>query len=102
MFVTMCALAGCDYVDVEAVNYAHRLVARYKDRKKVLRALKCECAACRDDCEARGADLRPPVGLRQKTHRRCRRRRPWSDFLGAPLDAAVAAGIARARVRGHY
>ncbi|EGB03505.1 hypothetical protein AURANDRAFT_67936 [Aureococcus anophagefferens] len=40
MFVTMCALAGCDYVDVEAVKNARRLVARYKDRMKVLRALK--------------------------------------------------------------
>ncbi|KAH8051143.1 5'-3' exodeoxyribonuclease [Aureococcus anophagefferens] len=27
MFVTMCALAGCDYVDVEAVKNARRLVA---------------------------------------------------------------------------
>ncbi|KAH8055107.1 5'-3' exodeoxyribonuclease [Aureococcus anophagefferens] len=56
MFVTMCALAGCDYVEAVkgvGIKNAHRLVARYKDRKKVLRALRYECAACPDDYEQR-------------------------------------------------
>ena len=54
MFVTMCALAGCDYVEAVkgvGIKNAHRLVARYKDRRKVLRALRYECAAC-PDCQA--------------------------------------------------
>ncbi|KAK7249569.1 5'-3' exodeoxyribonuclease [Aureococcus anophagefferens] len=55
MFVTMCALAGCDYVEAVkgvGIKTAHHLVARYKDRKKVLRALRA-AYDIPDDYEAR-------------------------------------------------
>ena len=115
MFVTMCALAGCDYVEAVkgvGIKNAHRLVARYKDRKKVLRALRYECAACPDDYEQRvdraaltfGHQMvydrrrRAAVHLAPLPEAAARAHGPWPDFLGAPLDAGVAAGIARAEL----
>ncbi|KAH8092795.1 5'-3' exodeoxyribonuclease [Aureococcus anophagefferens] len=115
MFVTMCALAGCDYVEAVkgvGIKNAHRLVARYKDRKKVLRALRYECAACPDDYEQRvdraaltfGHQMvydrrrRAAVHLAPLPEAAARAHGPWPDFLGAPLDAGAAAGIARAEL----
>ncbi|KAK7233196.1 5'-3' exodeoxyribonuclease [Aureococcus anophagefferens] len=105
MFVTMCALAGCDYVEAVkgvGIKNAHRLVARYKDRKKVLRALRYECAACPDDYEQRvdraaltfGHQMvydrrrRAAVHLAPLPEAAAQTHGPWPDFLGAPLDAA--------------
>ncbi|KAH8064839.1 5'-3' exodeoxyribonuclease [Aureococcus anophagefferens] len=114
MFVTMCALAGCDYVEAVkgvGIKTAHHLVARYKDRKKVLRALRA-AYDIPDDYEARvdraaltfGHQMvydrrrRAAVHLAPLPEAAARAHGPWPDFLGAPLAPAVATGIAVARL----
>ena len=114
MFVTMCALAGCDYVDAVknvGIKKAHALVHRYRTRAKVLRALRYEHgASVPDDYERRvdraaltfghqvvfsrssqsAVHLAPLPADARAAHG------DWPDFLGAWLPDSVSRGIANA------
>lgn len=116
MFATMCALAGCDYVsNVRGVGIqrAHKLVARHRTLRRVLRALRFELgefavpATYERDVEkalltyahqtvyCRSARATVPLA---PIPDEVTKRHDDLDFLGPHLDASLASGIAEARI----
>jgi len=110
MFVLMCCMAGCDYsdsVDGVGVKKAHALVSRYRDRARVLRALRFEHSVPPD--YAARLDLAILTFGHQTVFDRALNAACYLtplphgvhgslDFLGAPLSQSVAAGIAVAKL----
>ena len=115
MFALMCALAGCDYVASlrgVGVKVAHRLVSRYRDMRRVLRAVRFEFGKAVPSTYERDVERAVLTFAHQTVY--CRRRRatvhlaPLDDdvakrhddlhFLGEPLPDDIARGIAEARL----
>ncbi|KAJ8614520.1 hypothetical protein CTAYLR_000799 [Chrysophaeum taylorii] len=115
LLLTMCVLSGCDYAEnVRGVGIkaAHRLVSRHRETRRVIRALRYEFGKNVPTTYER--DVERAVLTYEHQTVFCRRTRttrylsPLPDdvtkrhedlsFLGQPLPADVAVGIAEARL----
>lgn len=115
MFATMCALAGCDYIDSVrgvGIKVAHRLVARNRDLRRVVRALRFEYGAAVPSTYERDVECAILTFAHQTVFCRkskatmhltplpddVKKRHDEFDFLGRLLPENVAIDIAEARL----
>lgn len=113
MFATMCALAGCDYVNSVrgvGIKIAHRFVARYREKKRIFRALRFEYGSAVPPNYERDVEKALLTFCHQIVF--CRRRKSTIHlapvpqcseindlaFLGRLLPDEIALGIADARL----
>lgn len=118
MFATMCALAGCDYIDSirgVGIKVAHRLVARHRDLRRVVRALRFEYGAAVPSTYERDVECAILTFAHQTVFCRklkatmhltplpddVKKRLDEFDFLGRLLPDNVAFAIAEAKLEPH-